>query len=80
MEGSHLLPDLIQQRDKVLKNFRKDVYLLVPIHESISSMFAWEGKHYKIHWRDQIMLECGFQSNSGGFLRIQSHVIYKLRT
>ena len=49
MEGVHLLPDLIQQGDWMIKMDLKDVYLQVPILEAhqFFLQFALEGKHYK---------------------------------
>ena len=49
MEGLHLLPDLIQQGNWMIKVALKDAYLQVPIHEAHQCFlqFAWEGKHYK---------------------------------
>ena len=49
MEGLHLLSDLIQQGDWMIKMDLKDAYLQVPILEAHQCFlqFAWEGKHYK---------------------------------
>ena len=49
MEGLHLLPDLLQRRDWMIKMDLKDAYLQIPIHQSHQRYlhFIWEGKHYK---------------------------------
>ena len=48
MEGLHLLPDLLQSGDWMVKMDLKDAYLQVPInqcHQPLLS-FQWEGKYY----------------------------------
>ena len=43
MEGLHLLPELIQQRDWMIKMDLKDAYLQVPIHEAHQSSLPGKG-------------------------------------
>jgi len=49
MEGLHLLPDLLQSQDWMVKMDLKDAYLQVPIHPDHQHLlsFQWEGKIYK---------------------------------
>ena len=49
MEGLHLLPDLIQQGDWMMKLDLKDAYLQIPIHPNhqLLLQFIWEEKHYR---------------------------------
>jgi len=49
MEGFHLLPDLLQSRDWMIKLDLKDAYLQVPIHPDYQHFlsFQWKGKTYK---------------------------------
>ena len=49
MEGLHLLPDLLQSQDWIVKMDLKDVYLQVPIHPDYQHLlaFQWEEKTYK---------------------------------
>ena len=48
MEGLHLLPDLLQAQDWMVKLDLKDAYLQVPIHPNHQHLltFQWEGKSY----------------------------------
>ena len=48
MEGLHVLPDLIQQEDWMIKLDLKDAYLQVPIHTEHQHLlqFQWEDKFY----------------------------------
>jgi len=49
MEGLHILPDLIQQGDWMIKLDLKDAYLQVPIHKDNQHLlqFKWEQKTYQ---------------------------------
>jgi len=49
MEGLHLLPDLLQSQDWLVKMDLKDAYLQVPVHPDYQHLlsFQWEGKTYK---------------------------------
>ena len=49
MEGLHLLPDLLQPQDRMVKMDLKDAYLQVPIHPDYQHFltFQWEEKTYK---------------------------------
>ena len=49
MEGLHLLPDLLQPGDWMVKLDLKDAYLQIPIHPSHQHLltFLWEGKGYR---------------------------------
>ena len=51
MEGLHLLPDLLQSQDWMVKMDLKDAYLQVPIHSDYKHLlaFQWEEKTYKFH-------------------------------
>ena len=48
MEGLHLLPDLLQPQDWIVKMDLKDAYLQIPIHSEHQHLltFLWEGKTY----------------------------------
>jgi len=48
MEELHLLPDLLQYQDWMVKMDLKDAYLQVPIHSDHQHLlsFQWEGKTY----------------------------------
>ena len=49
MEGLHILPDLIQSEDWMIKLDLKDAYLQVPIHTEHQHLlqFQWEDKSYQ---------------------------------
>ena len=49
MEGLHLLPDLLQPGDWMVKMDLKAAYLQIPIHSNHQHLlqFIWEEKHYK---------------------------------
>lgn len=48
MEGLHLLPDLLQSQDWMVKLDLKDAYLQIPIHPDYQHLltFQWEDKSY----------------------------------
>ena len=76
MEGLHLLPDLIQQGDWMIKMDLKDAYLQVPIHEAHQCFlqFVWEGKHYKFQ-----CLPFGLSSAPRVFTKLLKPVVALLR-
>jgi len=76
MERLHLLPDLIQQEDWMIKMDLKDAYLQVPIHEvhQCFLQFAWEGRHYKFQ-----CLPFGFSSAQRVFTMLMKPVVGLLR-
>ena len=49
MEGLHILPDLIQTRDYMIKLDLKDAYLQIPIHQDHQHLlqFQWMEKTYQ---------------------------------
>jgi len=52
MEGLHLLPDLLQPQDWMVKMDLKDTYLQIPIHPDYQNLhtFQWEEKTYKFQY------------------------------
>ena len=52
MEGLHLVPDLLQQRDWMVKMDLKDGYLQIPIHPDHQHLlqFIWGQKHFKFQF------------------------------
>ena len=49
MEGLHLVPDLLQQREWMVKMDLKDAYLQIPMHPDHQHLlqFIWGQKHFK---------------------------------
>ena len=52
MEGLHILPDLIQAQDCMIKMDPKDAYLQVPIHREHQHLlqFQWNRKIFQFQW------------------------------
>ena len=73
MEGLHLLPDLIQSQDWMVKMDLKDAYLQVPIHQKHQCLlqFQWEQKTYQF-----VCLPFGLTS---AFTKIMRPVVGALR-
>ena len=76
IEGLHLLPDLIQREDWMIKLDLKDAYLQVPVHEAHQCFlqFAWEGKQYKFQ-----CLPFGLSSAPRVFTKLLKPVVGLLR-
>ena len=76
MEGLHLLPDLIQSQDWMVKLDLKDAYLQVPIHQDNQSLlqFQWEQKTYQF-----VCLPFGLTSAPRVFTKIMKPVVGALR-
>lgn len=76
MEGLHLLPDLLQQGDWMVKMDLKDAYLQIPIHSNHQHLlqFIWEEKHYKFQ-----CLPFGLSSAPRVFTKLLKPVVGFLR-
>ena len=76
MEGLHLLPDIIQSADWMVKLDLKDAYLQVPIHQEYQSLlqFQWQGKTYQF-----VCLPFGLTSAPRVFTKIMKPVVGLLR-
>jgi len=76
MEGLHLLPDLIQKSDWMVKLDLKDAYLQVPIHQEHQCLlqFQWEHKIYQF-----VCLPFGLTSAPRVFTKIMKPVVGTLR-
>ena len=76
MEGLHVLPDLIQQGDWMIKLDLKDAYLQLPIHKEYQCLlqFYWEQKTYQF-----VCLPFGLTSALRVFTKIMKPVVGKLR-
>ena len=76
MEGLHLLPDLLQQGDWMVKMDLKDAYLKIPIHSSHQHLlqFIWEEKHFRFQ-----CLPFGLSSAPRVFTKLLKPVVGLLR-
>jgi len=76
MEGLHTLPDLIQQKDWMIKLDLKDAYLQIPIHTDHQHLlqFHWEGKIYQFQ-----CLPFGLTSAPRVFSKVMKPVVGALR-
>jgi len=76
MEGLHLLPDMIQPADWMVKLDLKDAYLQVPIHQEHQSLlqFQWQGKTYQF-----VCLPFGLTSAPRVFTKVMKPVVGLLR-
>ena len=76
MEGLHILPDLIQPMDWMVKLDLKDAYLQVPIHKEHQGrlQFRWEHKLYQF-----VCLPFGLTSAPRVFTKIMKPVVGMLR-
>ena len=76
MEGIHVLPDLIQQGDWMIKLDLKDAYLQLPIHKEYQCLlqFRWEQKTYQF-----VCLPFGLISAPQVFTKVMKPVVGKLR-
>ena len=68
MEGLHLLPDLIQSVDWMVKLDLKDAYLQVPIHKEHQCLlqFQWHGKVCMSPIRPNISTQGVLENNEAG--------------
>jgi len=76
MEGLHLLPDLIQLTDWMVKLDLRDAYLQVPIHKDHQCLlqFQWHGRIYQF-----VCLPFGLTSAPRVFSKILKPVVGLLR-
>ena len=76
MEGLHILPDLIQAQDWMIKMDLKDAYLQVPIHKEHQHLlqFQWNGKIFQFH-----CLPFGLTSALQVFSKVMKPVVGTLR-
>ena len=76
MEGLHLVPDLLQQRDWMVKMDLKDAYLQIPIHPDHQHLlqFIWGQKHFKFQ-----CLPFGLSSAPRVFTKLLKPVVGFLR-
>ena len=76
IEGLHLVPDLLQQRDWMVKMDLKDAYLQIPIHPDHQHLlqFIWGQKHFKFQ-----CLPFGLSSAPRVFTKLLKPVVGFLR-